>query len=502
MAAVIGCVALASTASAPARADSVTAGALLAQIPVSAPVSAGYSRTLFGDWVDQGDGCDTRAVVLDRDSTVDVTTVDGPCTVATGQWLSPYDGQTWTAAADVEIDHMVPVGEAWSSGASRWTSQQRLAYANDLGYPYSLIPVTGTITDSKGDKDPTLWLPPLTTDQCDYAVDWVAVKWRWRLSIDPAELQTLTGLMNTAGCGTTAVTVDRAIDPQPAESSLPTGATLNPGGQLTSPGGAYFLAMQTDGNLVIYTAAMHALWSTGTYGHPGAFLVNQGDGNLVVYTSAWQPLWFSGHFTAAATTLNMQGDGNLVQYSPAGAIWNSGTYVAPPPPPITGNILTAGQIIHATQQLTSPDVKSFFVMEPDGNAVVYSNGVATWNSRTNGRGSILVMQSDGNAVIYTATNVAAFSTNTYGNPGALMVMQADGNLVIYTAAGVPAWSSRYSAPLALKWPLPPPPSGPPVSEYNITPGAFCAPAGAIGLSSQNKMYVCMATATDPQNRWR
>jgi hypothetical protein len=48
--------------------------------------------------------------------------------------------------------------------------------------------------------------------------------------------------------------------------------------------------MQTDGNVVLYTAADKALWASGTSGRDGSYLAVQDDGNLVVYqvsTALW-----------------------------------------------------------------------------------------------------------------------------------------------------------------------------------------------------------------------
>jgi hypothetical protein len=77
--------------------------------------------------------CNTREQVLKRDGTGVVT--DSSCAATSGTWYSPYDGATWHAASDVDIDHMVPLAEAWRSGAWAWTTAQRQAYANDLGGP-------------------------------------------------------------------------------------------------------------------------------------------------------------------------------------------------------------------------------------------------------------------------------------------------------------------------------------------------------------------------------
>jgi hypothetical protein len=71
----------------------------------------GYSRDLFPHWITQTGACNTREQVLKRDGTNVVT--NSACASTSGSWFSPYDGATWTAAADVDIDHMVPLSNAW-----------------------------------------------------------------------------------------------------------------------------------------------------------------------------------------------------------------------------------------------------------------------------------------------------------------------------------------------------------------------------------------------------
>ena len=66
--------------------------------------------------------------------------------LATGRLYSYYDGATWTKASDVDIDHMVPLKEAWESCARLWSVTNRTRYANDLGFYATLIAVTATST--------------------------------------------------------------------------------------------------------------------------------------------------------------------------------------------------------------------------------------------------------------------------------------------------------------------------------------------------------------------
>ena len=133
---------------------------------------SGYSRDLFPHWRTVSGNCNTREAVLERDGTSVVT--DAACAATAGRWYSPYDGATWTAASDVDIDHVVPLAEAWRSGASAWTTSKRQTFANDLTRP-QLIAVTDNVNQSKGDQNPSTWQPSVTSYRCTYARMWIVV---------------------------------------------------------------------------------------------------------------------------------------------------------------------------------------------------------------------------------------------------------------------------------------------------------------------------------------
>jgi hypothetical protein len=67
--------------------------------------------TKFVQWIIISGTCDTRETVLKRDGTNVVTS--SACAATSGTWVSPYDGATWTASSDVDIDHLVPLSNAW-----------------------------------------------------------------------------------------------------------------------------------------------------------------------------------------------------------------------------------------------------------------------------------------------------------------------------------------------------------------------------------------------------
>jgi hypothetical protein len=183
----------------PAGGADVNAPTLLGQLKVRAERETGYEREKFGGWRDfDRDGCDTRREVLFAEAKVKPDVGRG-CSLAGGKWYSPYDGRTYTNPARLQIDHMVPLSEAWQSGAYRWTNTTRQRFANDLGYSRSLMAVTAGVNMSKGDRQPGEWLPPRRAYVCRYVADWIAVKWRWGLTVDSWEKANLKGLLNYCG---------------------------------------------------------------------------------------------------------------------------------------------------------------------------------------------------------------------------------------------------------------------------------------------------------------
>ncbi|KAF1916289.1 hypothetical protein BDU57DRAFT_529387 [Ampelomyces quisqualis] len=154
----------------------------------------GYSRDLFPHWITQTGACNTREQVLKRDGTNVVT--NSACASTSGSWFSPFDGATWSAAADVDIDHMVPLSNAWKSGAASWTTARRQAFANDLTNP-QLLAVTDNVNQAKGDKGPEDWKPPLTSYYCVYSRMWIKVKSVYSLTITSAEKSALTSMLGT-----------------------------------------------------------------------------------------------------------------------------------------------------------------------------------------------------------------------------------------------------------------------------------------------------------------
>jgi hypothetical protein len=189
----------------------------------------GYQRELFAEGLDtDGDGCATRAEVLIRDTLVTPQIDPSGCVVLAGEWLSLYDGVTVNDPAALEVDHVVALKEAWDSGAWQWDDARRAEFANDLVDARTLRAVTGGSNASKGQADPSNWLPPNDTFVCTYLADWIAIKARWELSMDQSEFGRIRNVL-------TERFPEQTIAPWPATQPwTPTAATSTTGSAATT----------------------------------------------------------------------------------------------------------------------------------------------------------------------------------------------------------------------------------------------------------------------------
>ncbi|GAA4542530.1 HNH endonuclease family protein [Amycolatopsis samaneae] len=152
----------------------------------------GYDRKKFPHWDGHGNNCNTRELVLKR-AGKDVK-AGSDCNPTAGTWVSVYDGETWTKPGDLDIDHMVPLAQAWVSGAKSWTTEKREQFANDLDRP-QLFAVTNSVNREKSDKAPDQWKPPLVSFWCTYATDWIVVKHHYGLTVTTGEKSALEDML-------------------------------------------------------------------------------------------------------------------------------------------------------------------------------------------------------------------------------------------------------------------------------------------------------------------
>jgi hypothetical protein len=183
----------------------IPAKALTTAPQIAPDKESGYDRSLFKHWIDANkNGCDTRAEVLIAEAVVKPKK-DKKCKLTGGKWLSAYDGKTLTDASKLDVDHLVPLAEAWRSGAWAWTAKQRQDFANDLSDSRALIAVTLTTNRSKSDQDISDWVPK--EDPCGYVKNWIAIKVRYSLTYDAKEAASLTNYFDTCNIGDISVSV-------------------------------------------------------------------------------------------------------------------------------------------------------------------------------------------------------------------------------------------------------------------------------------------------------
>ena len=183
----------------------------------------GYDRARFKLWIDADkNGCDTRAEVLIAEAIVKPKKA-AKCKLTGGKWLSSYDGVKYTDASKLDIDHLVPLAEAWRSGAWAWTDQQRMEFANDLEDEWALNAVSASVNRSKGDKDIASWLPKKNV--CAYLAGWVTIKARFEMTVDIAEAKIINKYYSSCGLGYQTKQLEPVIaspTPSAADSQSPT----------------------------------------------------------------------------------------------------------------------------------------------------------------------------------------------------------------------------------------------------------------------------------------
>ncbi|MFF3845580.1 HNH endonuclease family protein [Streptomyces sp. NPDC002328] len=177
--------------------DKATARTLISKVSTKGRgPKTGYDRDEFGyAWMDTADGvplarngCDTRNDLLKRDGQNLQFRKGSDCVVVSMTLYDPYTAKdiAWkkSEAAEVQIDHVVPLSYAWQMGAARWDEKKRQRLANDV---LNLLPVSGPTNSAKRDSGPASWLPPSKPIRCSYAVRFAQVALKYDLPVTTAD---------------------------------------------------------------------------------------------------------------------------------------------------------------------------------------------------------------------------------------------------------------------------------------------------------------------------
>lgn len=142
-----------------------------------------YNRNEWGNWIDEdNDGLNTRNEVLARESLIKPIISNDK--VISGKWYDKFTGKYFNNPRDLDIDHLIPLKNAYMSGASNWSKKKKNQYYNYLKNENHLIAVSRGANRSKSDKSPIEWLPPNKEYQCEYVREWYKIKTYWGLTIE------------------------------------------------------------------------------------------------------------------------------------------------------------------------------------------------------------------------------------------------------------------------------------------------------------------------------
>lgn len=225
---------------------------------------------------------------------------------------------------------------------------------------------------------------------------------------------------------------------QPGANTLASNTKLNQGNSIVSPDGYSSLTVTTDGKLEL-RRDYKVVWSRGG---GASYLVMQDDGNLVLYNAAGGAVWHSETSGQGISSLTLQEDGNLVLYKNSGqSTWSSGTHTVNHTSYPTMTLPNDG-IMYKGQLLQSTDRKYNLYFQGDGNVVLYGPSGSLWSSGTDGsEAQKLILQSDGNLVLYAKSGRPLWNSGTAGRGISSWNVQPDGNLVLYKDNGTATWAS-------------------------------------------------------------
>lgn len=158
-----------------------------------------YNRDEWNSWIDEDFDCqNTRHEVLQLESLVNVIFTNGDnCYVQSGKWFDPYNGEYFYFASDLEIDHFIPLYNVHISGGWKWSSERKTIFANNLDKPDILIAIKKSTNRSKSAQTPDSWKPENQSYWCEYALDWIRIKYQWNLSATQNEWDALLKMIET-----------------------------------------------------------------------------------------------------------------------------------------------------------------------------------------------------------------------------------------------------------------------------------------------------------------
>lgn len=164
-------------------------------LTVAAAEDVNYNRSEWKHWIDVDGNCNTREKVLELWGT-NVTTDPKTCKILSGTWKDLYGGGAdITDPSTIDIDHVVPLSYAAQHGGQAWDAAEKEEFANDI--TDNLFPVSASENRSKGDSGPFEYMPPNDNFQCTYALKYINVLNKYKLTVAQDDKDKLAFVLKT-----------------------------------------------------------------------------------------------------------------------------------------------------------------------------------------------------------------------------------------------------------------------------------------------------------------
>ena len=144
-------------------------------------------------------GCKTsRTVVLESTSRAPVTwTNPRQCELREGLWEDPYNGEEYTRAAQLEVDHIISPVYANAANGFQWSDAKRAEFAND---PFNLVAVSRESHRKKRQRGIGDW-QPRDEFQCEYAQAWKDVSDKYDLDLYARDISRMNRILDNCDTG-------------------------------------------------------------------------------------------------------------------------------------------------------------------------------------------------------------------------------------------------------------------------------------------------------------
>lgn len=402
-----------------------------------------------------------------------------------------FSPSRFPGATSSRVPLVVPLREAWESGANAWSPSRRASYVRNAAARSAEIGLTAKSSAERGDRDPAQWLPA-STARCAYVAKWIAVKVAFGLAADAAEVARLRRLVT--GCASNS-----PVTTTTSPAAVAATTTTSPGiSSATKP--TTTVTVPVAGSSVLDLLATIRIVPEYAVGYDRDLFPHwkdlDGDGcdtrkevlirdsrsSAVIGSSCIvsSGTWYSPYDGATWTNPSDVDIDHVVALNEA---WQSGAYAWSTQQRTNyANDLTDGRTLLAVtdsvnQSKSDKDPTEWLPSLASYRCTYLANWVsvkARWS---------LAMDEAEHAVVKSGLSGC---TGTSAAVAPALPTAPSGTVATPGSAATSPTASSGAGQVA----------------GFVTPGAYCSPFGATGVSEKGVAYTCKPSETESRNRWR